>query len=79
MGEKGIVVLGQKLGAELCQALGLDSGKVTAVKIEAEVNHAAVITIKSFIHDPETTEIVECLEKYYLVAKAVPDEKRKRL
>ena len=62
------VTTGQELGLELCRVLGLDSNKVRGIKIEAEVGHAAVITVKNFIHDSETAEIKECLEKYYLVS-----------
>ena len=55
---------GRRLGAELCEAIGISPDTVYRIIIDCQVHDVASVCIYSRI--PEGAEVVNCLKKYKL-------------
>jgi hypothetical protein len=64
-----IAVLGQNVGEEICDALGLDSDMVKSIDIHIAADAIVTATIESYLNRDDIQELVLVLKKYELVEK----------
>ncbi|MDH2017207.1 hypothetical protein N5J66_24910 [Pseudomonas juntendi] len=69
--DKKPLILGQELGQTVCQVLGLDPSKITAITIRMEANTAAAIEVVHAVSQAEGEKIAGALEVYGLVRRGI--------
>jgi hypothetical protein len=59
---------GLELGRELCQALGLDSMRVTELELRVSVHEPATLTVTQFVSGDAADAIAAVVTRYGLTA-----------
>ena len=67
------LISGQKLGSEMCKALGVNPSDVISIRITGAVDEVAQVVITRMIHDEELDGLRGVIAQYGLVGR-ISDE-----
>lgn len=70
------ILHGQKLGAALCDAFGLDKHLVRSLTFHCDVSEAATVLVEQFVTDEQGRRTADVIVREYEVTPKDPDGDR---